>query len=258
MIRAVFSAGSARQEEVALGRGNQDEPAAAAAGSAAEMASAALRAAGPYGGTAGTVPTWRRLNDPRPLPVSWVAADPSLTDAWDSLARLATSGAGWPEPQAAAAWAPGPEDLAGTGSELVDVLARVPTGRRAVLGEPGTGKTMLMVRLVLDLLARRDPGDPVPFLASVASWDPSSQNLRSWLADRLTIDHPALAAASTIAALSRSRYGPRTDRARVASTACSWPDKTIWYGLGIGMRSLCRTRASTRHDTAMARAAGRR
>ena len=38
----------------------------------------------------------RRLNDPYPLPVSWAAADPSLTDAWDSLVKLAISGAGWP------------------------------------------------------------------------------------------------------------------------------------------------------------------
>ena len=35
----------------------------------------------------------RRLDDPYPLPISWVAADPSLTDSWDSLVTLATSGA---------------------------------------------------------------------------------------------------------------------------------------------------------------------
>ncbi len=78
----------------------------------------------------------RRLNDPWPLPVSWAAADPSLTDAWDSLARLAASGAGWPAPSSAATWASGPGDLAGTAREVVDVLARVPTGRLVVLGEP--------------------------------------------------------------------------------------------------------------------------
>ena len=33
------------------------------------------------------------------------------------------------------------------------------------------------------------------------------------------------------------------------ATACSSPDNTIWYGLGMGMRSLCRTRASAWHDT---------
>ena len=92
-----------------------------------------------------------------------------------------------------ATWATGPEDLAGEGGELADVLARVPTGRLVVLGEPGAGKTMLMVRLVLDLLARRAAGGPVPFLASVASWNPADQDLRDWLAAQLLIDHPALA-----------------------------------------------------------------
>ena len=135
----------------------------------------------------------RRLYDPAPLPVSWAAADASLTDSWGSLVRLATSGPGWPAPPPEGTWAAGPGDLAGEGGELVDVLARVPTGRLVVLGEPGAGKTMLMVRLVLDLLARRPGGGPVPFLASVASWDPAAQDLRGWLAARLLIDHPALA-----------------------------------------------------------------
>ena len=95
--------------------------------------------------------------------------------------RLAASGAGWPSPAAGRAWAAGPDDLAGEGGELAEVLARVPTGRLVVLGEPGAGKTMLMVRLVLDLLARRAAGGPVPVLASVASWDPSGQDLQGWL-----------------------------------------------------------------------------
>ena len=102
----------------------------------------------------------RRLNDPYPLPVSWAAADQDLTDTWDSLVKLAASGAGWPAPPPARAWAAGPDDLAGEGSELADVLGRVPTGRLVVLGEPGAGKTMLMVRLVLDLLARRARAAP--------------------------------------------------------------------------------------------------
>ena len=134
----------------------------------------------------------RRLNDPYPLPVSWTAADPSLTDTWNSLGELATSGAGWPRPAEWGPWAAGPAALAGEGSALVDVLARVPTRRLVVLGEPGAGKTMLVVRLVLDLLARRAAGGPVPFLASIASWNPEAQDLRQWLAAQLLIDHAAL------------------------------------------------------------------
>jgi hypothetical protein len=139
----------------------------------------------------------RRLNDPYPLPVCWDAADPSLTGSWDSLVKLATSGAGWPELRPAQPWAAGPDELAGQGGELVDVMAKVPTGRLVVLGEPGAGKTMLMVRLVLDLLARRAAGGPVPFLTSIASWNPAEQDLRDWLGAQLLIDHPALAGRPT-------------------------------------------------------------
>lgn len=135
----------------------------------------------------------RRLNDPYPLPVAWVPADASLTDSWASLVKLASGGAGWPVPSSAGTWAADPEGLAGTGRELVDVLARVPTGRLVVLGEPGAGKTMLMVRLVLDLLACRSSGGPVPFLASVASWNPVDEELREWLTGQLLVNHPSLA-----------------------------------------------------------------
>jgi NACHT domain len=134
----------------------------------------------------------RRLNDPYPLAVSWAAADPALTDPWDGLVKLATSGAGWPPHPPAGTWAAGPSELAGEGGELAEVLARVPTGRLVVLGEPGAGKTMLMVRLVLDLLSRRTEGARVPVLASVASWNPAEQDLHQWLGDQLLIDHPAL------------------------------------------------------------------
>lgn len=136
----------------------------------------------------------RRLNDPYPLPVSWKAADASLTDAWDALVKLAASGAGWPPPSPVETWAADPDELAGQGGEMVEVLARVSTRRLVVLGQPGAGKTMLMVRLMLGLLARRAAGSAVPFLASIASWNPVEQELRGWLAAQLLVDHPALAA----------------------------------------------------------------
>ena len=139
--------------------------------------------------------TVRRLNDPYPLMVSWASADPSLTGSWVSLVRLASSGAGWPPPPPPRTWAAGPDGLAGADRDLVEVLGRVPTGRLVVLGEPGAGKTMLMVRLVLDLLARRPAGGQVPILASVTSWNPADQDLRSWLEAQLVITYPFLAAA---------------------------------------------------------------
>jgi GTPase SAR1 family protein len=133
----------------------------------------------------------RRLNDPYPLPVSWEAADSSLAGPWDTLAKLASTGAGWPPPFADK-WAARPEDLAGSGNQLANVLGRVPTGRLVVLGEPGAGKTALMVRLVLDLLGRREPGKPLPVLAALSSWDPDAQDFTEWLTSQLLITHPAM------------------------------------------------------------------
>ena len=133
----------------------------------------------------------RRLNDPYPLPVSWSAADLGVADSWDVLQTLARSGAGWPSLNPGE-WASHPGQLAGESGELAAVLSRVPTGRLVVLGEPGSGKTMLMVRLVLDLLRDRRPGGPVPFLVSLASWNPREQDLHGWLATQLVVGRPAL------------------------------------------------------------------
>ena len=135
----------------------------------------------------------RRLNDPLLL-VRWVPADSYLAEDWLSLVSLATSGAGWPVPLAAVNWAGDAAALAGAGSEIANVLGRIPTRRLMVLGEPGAGKTMLLVRLVLDLLTRRQPGEPVPMLVSLASWSPASQDLRKWLATQVTDDYPVLGA----------------------------------------------------------------
>jgi NACHT domain len=147
----------------------------------------------------------RRLMDPYPLPVGWVPADTSLSDDWGYLMRLATGGTGWLPPRLPRTWADGPSELAGQGSELAGVLEKVPTRRLIVVGPPGAGKTILMVRLVLDLLACRHSGDPVPVLASLASWNPADQSLRGWLAAQLIIDHPALAAAAPPSAGGQTR-----------------------------------------------------
>jgi hypothetical protein len=76
-----------------------------------------------------------------------------------------------------------------------------------VLGDPGAGKTILLVRLVLELLARRQAGDPVPVLVPLAGWNPVDQDLPTWLATRLAVDYPALAdsAPREAGAVSRAR-----------------------------------------------------
>jgi predicted NACHT family NTPase len=79
----------------------------------------------------------------------------------------------------------------------------VPTGRLVVLGEPGSGKTVLVLRLVLDLLERRRSGEPVPVLVSAASWDPAVSGLYGWLAGQLALSYPSLAGTAEPGSVSR-------------------------------------------------------
>ena len=124
------------------------------------------------------------LYDPRPLAVSWLAADLSLFDSWDRLLSLTSDDAGR-RPLPSPIWARNRDRLAGGDGDLAKTLARVPTGRLVVLGEPGAGKTTLMIRLVLKLLAQRTAGDPVPMLISLTSWDPVKEGLYKWLKRKL-------------------------------------------------------------------------
>lgn len=150
----------------------------------------------------------RRLNDPYPLRVSWAVAGAPLAGDLAALRTLATSGAGWSAP-AREDWAGEPEDLAAGGARnLADVLAKVPTGRLVVLGGPGAGKTMLMVSVVLELLrsARRGSGEPIPVLASLASWDPESQDLHGWLGTTIITGYLDLADAPPSGCTGNNRF----------------------------------------------------
>ena len=123
----------------------------------------------------------RQIQDPFPLPVRWRPAAEELTDHWANICRAPAGGTA--EPLA----------LSGRLDEIVDVYRRVPSGRLAVLGRSGSGKSVLAVRFVLDLLKSRDRAGPVPVIFSVGSWNPAAVPLRDWLADQLTRDHPGLA-----------------------------------------------------------------
>jgi hypothetical protein len=137
-------------------------------------------------------PEARRLYESDPLRVTWQPSDPDLVESWHALT---TTARGWPgsDPTDPVDWARSPAGLVGTDNRLTTALRRVPTGRLVVLGERGAGKTILLVRLLLDRLADRASGDSVPILVSLAGWDPGQQDFIDWLVTRLTVDHPALA-----------------------------------------------------------------
>ncbi|NNH72514.1 hypothetical protein HLB23_22085 [Nocardia uniformis] len=66
--------------------------------------------------------------------------------------------------------------------------------RLLVLGEPGAGKAVTLLSLLLELLADRDrrPTEergPVPVRVDAATWNPLTRSLTGWLADRIASDH---------------------------------------------------------------------
>jgi hypothetical protein len=124
------------------------------------------------------------------LHVSWQPAAEGFEE-WDDLIRTADENT----PAESSDWAATSAGLAGSDyREICAVLDQVPTGRLVVLGQPGAGKTMLLIQLLQGLLSRRQSGDAVPVLVSLASWRPEIENLHTWLYRRLAIDYPILRA----------------------------------------------------------------
>ncbi|MFD9373091.1 helix-turn-helix domain-containing protein [Streptomyces sp. NPDC060020] len=143
----------------------------------------------------------RRVHDPFPLPVRWRSAPAELLD---HRANISGTPPGSSEAPGAPGAADGQPSLDGGLADIADVYRRVRSGRLVVLGRAGSGKTVLVLRFVLDHLAARTPGEPVPVVFSMGSWDPTGTTLRDWLIARLLRDHPNLDASapggSTLAA----------------------------------------------------------
>ncbi|HZE00429.1 MAG TPA: NACHT domain-containing protein [Pseudonocardiaceae bacterium] len=128
---------------------------------------------------------WRReaevrsLGDPDPMPVRWRLSDPTVMDHGERIA-------------------PAPIALSGR-SDQIPVLAEqfrhLHRRRLVIVGGPGTGKTTLAMQLLLRLLDIWQPGEPVPVLFSLASWDPQHQpRVQDWLARQLIQTYPDLRA----------------------------------------------------------------
>ncbi|MGH3808741.1 MAG: NACHT domain-containing protein [Pseudonocardiaceae bacterium] len=161
---------------VSMGRGNDDED--SRADRTARLSQAAEELASAVREQLLTEARIRRLQDPEPLKVRWAMADSPLADHWENVVRSAED--------------PTPADLAGRLDGIVEIFARVPSRRMVVLGRPGAGKSVLAIRFTLDILARRGPGEPVPVIFPVSTWDPARDSLHGWLAERLVADFGSL------------------------------------------------------------------
>ncbi|NNH71010.1 NACHT domain-containing protein [Nocardia uniformis] len=76
----------------------------------------------------------------------------------------------------------------GSLSELCGYYGDLDTGRLVVLGAAGSGKTVIAMWLLLDLLAKRkdtQQRSPVPVRMNVASWDPESVGFARWVSSQL-------------------------------------------------------------------------
>lgn len=114
----------------------------------------------------------RRVRDPWPLDVRWLVSPraEAVMASWGSV--LGRPGAG-------------PVPLEGSYEQVAQLFARPDMPRRlVVLGEPGAGKSMLLLQLTLQLLERRTARSPVPVLLPVAGWRPD-RSLDDWVAEQL-------------------------------------------------------------------------
>jgi len=92
--------------------------------------------------------------------------------------------------------------------DIITGFRQLPKRQIVVLGEPGAGKTALAVLLTLGLLTNPEPGEPVPVLLPLSSWDPESEHLYTWLAHKLTEEYSGLGNVAV--------YGPHAAQRLVA------------------------------------------
>jgi len=102
---------------------------------------------------------WHRIHDPRPLPVRY---------------RL------------------GHSRITGDYNDIAEVFRGLAEHRLVILGTAGAGKSVLVVRLARELLATRQPTEPVPLILSAATWRPEI-NITDWIEYELERSYPSLA-----------------------------------------------------------------
>lgn len=124
----------------------------------------------------------RDLNNSSTIPMKWKNTDRQVADHWHNIRSDKVDE---------------PINLSGTLSAttqaapdgITEVFERVPSGRLVMLGAPGSGKTVLAVRLVTSISERRKDG-LLAVLLPLASWNCEKLSFHAWVISRLTEDYP--------------------------------------------------------------------
>lgn len=84
-----------------------------------------------------------------------------------------------------------PNELKGTVTQAPELCRRLPLHHLVVLGNPGTGKSVVALHTVHEMAEKPQPGDPVPVLMPLSSWRPAMR-MRDWIIRQVTQNSPAL------------------------------------------------------------------
>ncbi len=138
--------------------------------------------------------TLRDLIDPQPITVCWSEARSSLMDHPENTSLTGSR-----------------PSLTGRVEQVVNQYKSLPKGRLVVIGEPGSGKTVLLLLLTQGLLSERRFGDRVPVLLSLASWDPNKRSFLNWLQGHLWDEYPLLGREGARALVDHGKILPLLD-----------------------------------------------
>lgn len=122
----------------------------------------------------------RQLRDPSILPLTWELTSRPVGD--DPAAIVGGNGRLRARLKLGGRLDGGLEEAA---KQLAHQFGRLPTRRIVVLGEPGAGKSMLALILLLGIAKSRTAGDPVPVLLPASSWDPLTRDMDSWMVESI-------------------------------------------------------------------------
>lgn len=118
------------------------------------------------------------------LPVSWITQTAPAEAGAAGVARGPTSD--WP-------------------GQLADLFRNLEQRQLVILGEPGSGKTVMAVSVLLRLMPPPGSPGPVPVRFSMNSWNPRVETLHGWMWRTLMSEYPELEAIVASPDVSRLR-----------------------------------------------------